>query len=57
MKTLEPKEAKHAKITGLKAADMLEIEDYERPELEKYEKPEFQKTKKVRNNTMYYVHI
>lgn len=51
LKLVEPKEAKHAKLTGLKHADVPEIGDYERPELEKYEKPEFGKTdkpKKVR---------
>lgn len=47
MKTVEQKEAKHAKISGPKHAEMPEIADYERPELEKYEKPEFGKTKKV----------
>lgn len=46
MKTLEPKEAKHAKISGPKSADLPIIEDYERPELEKFEKPEFGKTEK-----------
>lgn len=43
LKTVEGKEAKHAKLTGPKAADLPEIDDYERPELEKYDKPEFEK--------------
>lgn len=46
MKTLEAKEAKHAKISGPKASDLPEIDDYQRPELEKFEKPEFEKTEK-----------
>lgn len=48
MKTLEGKEAKHAKLTGPKSSELPEIDDYERPELEKFEKPEFGKTRKVR---------
>lgn len=48
LKTLEPKEAKHAKISGPKASELPEIDDYERPELEKFEKPEFGKTEKAK---------
>lgn len=48
LKTLEPKEAKHAKLTGPKHADVPEIDDYERPDLEKYEKPEFGKADKLK---------
>lgn len=43
LKTVEGKEAKHAKLSTPKSADLPEIDDYERPELEKYEKPEFEK--------------
>lgn len=47
LKTVEPKEAKHGKLTtAKKPEDLPEIEDYERPQLEKYEKPEFGKTEK-----------
>lgn len=48
MKTVEGKEAKHAKVSGPKKYEELpEIPDYERPELEKFEKPEFGKNQKV----------
>lgn len=53
MKTLEPKEAKHAKISGPKASDLPEIDDYQRPELEKFEKPEFGKTEKPKKVHIY----
>lgn len=49
MKTVEGKDAKHAKISAApKHEELPEIPDYERPELEKFDKPEFGKTKKVR---------
>lgn len=48
MKTVEGKEAKHAKVSASKKYEELpEIPDYERPELEKFEKPEFGKNQKV----------
>lgn len=48
MKTVEGKEAKHAKVSAPKKYEELpEIPDYERPELEKFEKPEFGKNQKV----------
>lgn len=46
LKTIEPDQAKHAKLSAPKSSDLPEIEDYERPELEKFEKPEFEKTEK-----------
>lgn len=46
LKTVEQKEAKHAKLSGPKQADLPEIADYERPELEKFDKPEFGKADK-----------
>lgn len=46
LKTVEGKEAKHAKLSASKPLDLPEIEDYERPELEKFEKPEFEKSEK-----------
>lgn len=50
MKTVEGKDAKHAKISAPKKyEEMPEIPDYDRPQLEKFEKPEFEKNKKVSN--------
>lgn len=49
MKTVEGKDAKHAKVSAApKYEELPEIPDYERPELEKFDKPEFGKTNKVR---------
>lgn len=55
MKTLEGKDAKHAKVSAApKHEELPEIPDYERPELEKFDKPEFGKTKKVRWKFFYF---
>ena len=49
MKTVEGKDAKHAKISTLpKYEELPEIEDYEPTELEKFEKPEFDKYEKAK---------
>lgn len=49
MKTVEGKDAKHAKVSAApKYEELPEIPDYEHVELEKFDKPEFGKTKKVR---------
>lgn len=54
MKTLEGKDAKHAKVSAApKYEELPEIPDYERVELEKFDKPEFGKTKKVRRGKMF----
>lgn len=58
LKTVEPKEAKHAKLTpGKKPEDLPEIEDYERPALEKFEKPEFGKAEKPKRVSYSYFSI
>lgn len=53
MKTVQGKEAKHAKVTP-KYEELPEIPDYERPELEKFEKPEFGKNQKVSRKIVHF---
>ncbi len=54
MKTVEGKDAKHAKVSAApKYEELPEIPDYERTELEKFDKPEFGKAKKVRCDSVF----